>query len=131
MTVLNEIYSDPDIIKLLNASISEIPNLLSDITTDSNVILEFADATINDPTPVYYEISVKPGETINNETIIGSVLQKGKIKHIKSIFEKGTVKGINDNTEYFRLYPSNCYRHIVLENTLKDTGENYNLNTQL
>lgn len=131
MTVLNEIYSDPDIIKLLNASISEIPNLLSDITTDSNVILEFADATINDPTPVYYEISINPGETINNETIIGSVLQKGKIKHIKSIFEKGTVKGINDNTEYFRLYPSNCYRHIVLENTLKDTGENYNLNTQL
>ena len=131
MTLLNEIYSDPDIIKLLNASIDDIPNLLDDIYTDNNIIIEFADATVNDPNPVIYNISVKPGETINNDTVIGQVQQKGKMKIIKSIFSKGTVKGINDDTEFFHLYPSNCSRHIVLENVLDEDGEEFNLSSEI
>ena len=131
MTLLNQIYSDPDIIKLLNSSIDIIPNLLNNIYTDNNIIIEFSDATVNDPNPVIYQISVNPGETINNDTIIGQVNQKGKMKTIKSIFSKGTVKGINDNTEFFHLYPSNCSRHIVLENVLNDDGNNFNLNQQI
>lgn len=131
MTLLNEIYSDSDIIKLLNASIDDIPNLLDDIYTDNNIIIEFADATVNDPNPVIYNISVKPGETINNDTIIGQVQQKGKMKTIKSIFSKGTVKGINDDTEFFHLYPSNCSRHIVLENVLDEDGEEFNLSSEI
>lgn len=130
MNVLNQIYADPDIIKLLNTSINEIPNILSDIKTNTNIIIEFADATLNDPNPVYYKISVQPGEQINNETEIGTIMQKGKMKTIKSIFEKGTVKGINDNTEYFHLYPSNCQSHIVLEDVLIDSN-NFNISEQL
>ena len=131
MDILGPLYTDPNIIKLLNTSVNDIPTILNDITIDNNIILEFADATIKDPNPVYYTITVQPGETINSESIIGSIQQRGKLKQLKSIFSKATVKGINENSDYFRLYPSNCYRHIVLENVLDSSGNEFDLSNQL
>ena len=133
MKVLNEIYNDPNIIKLLNTSLNDLnlEEFLSDMTIESNVILEFADATITDPTPVYYQISIQPGETLNDDTVIGTIYQRGKMKTLKSIFSQGNVKGINENTDYFRLYPSNCSRHIVFENINSGNGKEYDLSEQL
>lgn len=129
--IFKKIYKDEDIYSLLLASSDELPNILSDIKTNTHVILEFADATVNDPNPVEYKISVNPGDSINSETILGTIIQKGEIKEIKSIFGQGEVAGINDNTEFKRLYPSKCNRHIILENTLEETGEFYDLSENI
>ena len=80
-------------------------DILKDINTDNRVIIEFAGATVKDPNPVTYSIKVKPGDTITDDTIIGDVMQNGKLKTIKSIFSKGTVSSINNGEDYFRLYP--------------------------
>ena len=128
---LKSIYEDEDLMKLITTSPDELPNILKDIDTDDRVIIEFAGATVKDPKPVTYSISVKPGETINDDTIIGQVEQEGKLKTIKSIFSKGTVSSINDGEDYFRLYPSNCDRHIVLENTLFGSGNDFNISDNI
>ena len=125
--ILEDLYTDEDLVKILNTPPENIPDILDDLNTNTNVILEFADATINDPKPVQYEITIKPGEVINNDTILGSIEQRGKQKVLKSIFSKGTVKGIDDNNDYFHLYPSSCSRHIVLENVSPDNGNTYDI----
>lgn len=131
MNILKNIFNDEDLYALLLTSDVSLPNILNNIHTNNHIILEFADATVNDPNPVEYKIFVNPGDQINSETIIGTVIQKGEEKQIKSIFDKGTVAAINDNTEFKRLYPSNCNRHIILEDTLEETGEMYDLSNKI
>lgn len=128
--VLKSIYDD-DLIKLLTTPPEELPDILKDIDTNDRVIIEFSDATVKDPNPVTYTISVKPGDAINDDTIIGQVEQEGRLKTIKSIFSKGTVSSINNGQDYFRLYPSNCDRHIVLDNTLFGTGNDFNISDDI
>lgn len=125
--ILNSIYNDKDLMSLLMTPPQNLPDILDDIDTDNKVIIEFADATVKDPEPVTYEISVNPGDAINDDTIIGSVKQNGKMKKIKSIFSKGTVAGTNNNEEFLRLYPSKCARHIILENTLSGNGNDFDI----
>ena len=129
--VLEDLYTDEDLIKILNTPPEKLPEILNDLNTNTNVILEFADANVADPNPVKYEITIKPGEAINNDSILGSIEQRGKMKTLKSIFSKGNVKGINDNQEYFHLYPSNCSRHIVLENVQPDNGNDYDISRDM
>ena len=124
---LKNIYEDKDLIKLITTPAEDLPDILKDINTDNRVIIEFAGATVKDPNPVTYSIKVKPGDTITDDTIIGDVMQNGKLKTIKSIFSKGTVSSINNGEDYFRLYPSNCDRHIVLENTLSGSGQDFDI----
>lgn len=126
-SILQNIYKDKDLWKLIVTPPEDVPDILSDINTSTRVIIEFADATVKDPNPVEYTLNVKPGDTIDNNTIIGSVKQDGKMKPIKSIFEKGHVMSKNDDTEFFRLYPSKCNRHIVLDNTLIGMNDDYNI----
>ena len=126
-SILQNIYDDKDLWKLIVTPPEDVPDILSDIDTSTRVIIEFADATVKDPNPVEYSLNVKPGDTIDNNTIIGTVKQDGKMKPIKSIFEKGHVMSKNDDTEFFRLYPSKCNRHIVLDNTLLGMNEDYNI----
>lgn len=129
--VLQEVLSNEDIIKLLATPAENIPELSSLIKVESNAIIEFADAHVQDPEPVIYNISLQPGDPVTDDTIIGHVMQKGEMKNIKSIFSAGTVKSINNNTDYFRLYPSSCNRHIVLENTEIGNGSEYDMQNQL
>lgn len=126
-SILQKMYDDKDLWKLIITPPEEVPDILSDIDTSTRVIIEFSDATVKDPNPVEYSLNIKPGDTIDNNTIIGSVMQEGKMKPIKSIFEKGHVMSKNDDTEFFRLYPSKCDRHIVLDNTLIGLNEDYNV----
>ena len=119
---IDSVNNDPDIQKIINSTPEDLPNIINDIKTDNRIIIEFADATINDPNPVEYKISVKPGQTINNNTIIGYIKQKGELKEIKSIWETGTVMSVNNDTEYFHLYPDSCNRHIVLTNCKTGSG---------
>ena len=128
---MKTIYGDEDLLKLITTPPEELPDILKDIDTDDRVIIEFAGATVKDPNPVTYSIHVTPGEAINDDTIIGEVEQEGKLKKIKSIFSKGTVSSINDGEEYFRLYPSKCDRHIVLENTLSGIGNDFNISEDI
>ena len=127
LSVLQNLYNDKDLWKLIVTPPEEVPDILSDIDTSTRVIIEFSDATVKDPTPVEYTLNVKPGDTIDNNTIIGSVKQDGKMKPLKSIFEKGRVMSSNNGEDYFRLYPSKCNRHIVLENTLLGMNEDFNV----
>jgi hypothetical protein len=71
MNILSQLYSDPDIVKLLSSDNENITNLLDDIHIENNVILEFSEPTINDPNPLQYKIFVNPGDEINDNTIIG------------------------------------------------------------
>lgn len=109
-----DIANDDDIKKILESDPEDLPDVIQDIKTGIRTIIEFADATLKDPNPVNYKITVKPGQVINNETIIGYVEQEGKLKEIKSIFEQATVMSVNDDKDFFQLYPSSCNRHIVL-----------------
>lgn len=127
LSVLQNLYNDKDLWKLIVTPPEEVPDILSDIDTSTRVIIEFSDATVKDPTPVEYTLNIKPGDTIDNNTIIGSVKQDGKMKPLKSIFEKGRVMSSNNGEDYFRLYPSKCNRHIVLENTLLGMNEDFNV----
>lgn len=126
-SVLQKIYDDKDLWKLIITPPEEVPDILSDIDTSTRIIIEFSDATVKDPNPVEYTLNIKPGDTVDNDTIIGSVMQDGKMKPLKSIFEKGHVMSKNDDTEFFRLYPSKCDRHIVLDNALIGLNEDYNI----
>ena len=86
LSVLQNLYNDKDLWKLIVTPSEEVPDILSDIDTSTRVIIEFSDATVKDPTPVEYTLNVKPGDTIDNNTIIGSVKQDGKMKPLKSIY---------------------------------------------
>ena len=115
-------FSDDDTENILNKEPEELLNLIQDIHTDNRIIIEFANATVNDPNPVQYSIFVKPGQIINNDTIIGEVIQNDKTKQIKSIFDRATVMSTSDNSDYYRLYPDSCNRHIILTDCLSGSG---------
>lgn len=131
LDALEEVYSNEDVMKILLADPTDIPDILSDIPSNENVILEFAEATVKNPNPTVYEITVNPGDQINEDTIIGKVEQDGKMKLIKSIFSEGEVAGNEDNTEFFHLYPSSCNRHIVIKNTKPESGDGFNLSLDI
>ncbi len=131
MDMLKQLYTDKTFIKLLLAEPDELLNISNELEIKNNIILEFADSYINDPNPVNYKIYVNPGDLISEDTIIGQVEQHGQMKDIKSIFSTGVVAGTDDNTDFLRLYPSKCNRHIIIENTEPETGEHYNLSVEL
>lgn len=130
-SLLSQIYADNDFIKLIVTDPKDLPEVIQDIKTGNKTIIEFADATIKDPNPVTYSFNIQPGESINNDTIIGSVMQDGKIKQIKSIFSKATVLGNENNTDYYRLYPSRCNRHYILDDTLSGSGSDFDISDKL
>lgn len=129
--VIQNVFSNEDALKLLLTDPENIPDILSDIPSNENVILEFSEGTVKNPDPVVYEINVNPGDQINEDTIIGTVEQEGTMKQLKSIFSEGEVCGNEDNSDFFRLYPSSCNRHIVLKNVKPESGDNFNLSLEI
>ena len=52
----------------------------------------------------------------------------GKNLPIKSIFSSGIVLGTEDNSDFLRLYPSKCNRHIIIDNF--QLGTNQGIDTE-
>jgi hypothetical protein len=97
ISILQDLYSDKELIQLLLTDPEDMPKVVAEMETGENVIIEFSEGTVKNPDPVNYEITVNPGDQVTNDTIIGFVEQDGENKKLKSIFSQGTVKGINDN----------------------------------
>ena len=75
---------------------------------------------------VEYILSVKPGQTINDKTILATIITGGQTKEVRSIFSKGTIKSIDN--DYYHLYPQFCNRHIVIEDYEMGQGIDYDAN---
>jgi len=53
------------------------------------------------------------------------------MKLIKSIFSEGEVCGNEDNSDFLRLYPSSCDRHIILRNVKPESGSDFDLSLDI
>lgn len=129
--ILQNIYSDSGLAQLLTAEPDQLPNIIGGLPIDNKIIIEFAEPTIKQPEELIYKLSVNPGDNINETTILGYVEQEGQMKKIKSIFEHAHVCGVNDDTEFLRLFPDKCNRHIILDNALVESGKEYDISQQL
>jgi len=64
---------------------------------------------------VEYELEVKPGDSVDERTIIGYVKQRGKRLPIRSIFSRGIVRKDESDNSFGRLYKPVCSRHIIID----------------
>jgi hypothetical protein len=82
-----------------------------------DVIVEFAQPCIRDPRGVDYKLSVKPGQSITADTIIGSIKMDEQQKLVRSIFSSGTVAATEDGNRFKRIMEeTGANRHIIIEN---------------
>ena len=82
-----------------------------------DVIVEFAQPCIRDEKGVDYKLSVKPGQSLTIDTVMGNVTLDGKQKTLRSIFSSGTVAATEDGKDFRRvLEDAGATRHIILEN---------------
>lgn len=80
----------------------------------SAVIIEFGDEyTMGNK--IDFTWNVKPGDTINENTVLAYIKKNNKQYPVKSIF-KGTVRKTNDS-DFYHVYPTYAKRHIILDNT--------------
>jgi hypothetical protein len=100
-------------------------NVEYDYPIDNYAIIEFGeDYTLGKA--VEYELTIEPGADLNNKTILGSIIQDGKKKQIRSIFSKGHVLKNPDDT-FYHLFPDSCNRHIVLKDF--EYGQGFDFDT--
>lgn len=90
------------------------PEFLGNTNIGNHAIIEFArDHIAGDG--VEYSIGVKPGQTVASGMNLGTVVQKGENRLLKSIFTYGKVRETTDG-ELGRLFPhSNCNRHFIID----------------
>lgn len=79
-----------------------------------SAIIEFAAQTPQLPA-LEYEILVKPGQSIDDRTVIARVKQGGEWKNVRSIFSQGTVREDLEDDDFGRLYKTVCSRHIIID----------------
>lgn len=84
----------------------------------NHAVIEFATPSMRDENGCDFTLYVKPGQQINENTIIGTVELDGKKRRIRSIFSKGTVMADDElKSEFKHLYKTaGCNRHFILEN---------------
>jgi len=105
------------------------PEMLLNTLRDPNdssankVIIEFGNEYTNGE-KVEYVLNVKPGEFINDKTILAYIKQDGKMKPIRSIFSEGYVKE-TENHDYYHVYPSACRDHIILMDVSGGVGMDF------
>ena len=128
MNIINEIINSEDLFTILQTTPENLSEVISKMDSGSKAIIEFADKSVKDENPVNYQLYVKPGQEISEDTIIGEVEQMGKNLPIKSIFSSGIVLGTEDNSDFLRLYPSKCNRHIIIDNF--QLGTNQGIDTE-
>ena len=103
---------DIDMQKVVDAIIND-----SSTNGDLKAVLEFATPSLQDPIGVEYELYVKPGQQVTEDTIIGKAHINSVTKEIKSIFSAGTVAANQDGTDFKHLYEGcGATRHIIIEN---------------
>ena len=125
---LNELLSDA------NGFMNDVSNGGLDRIFDSSykagnfAIIEFADGN-GKYQAEEYSLYVKPGDNITSETTIGSCIQGGKWKPIKSVFSSGEVLAKEDDPSSFkRLFPDcKCDRHIIIKDFKPGTDSNYDV----
>ncbi len=100
-------------------------NTNADDSSKGIAIVEFGTEHTNGE-EVEYVLSVKPGQTINDKTILATIITGGQTKQVRSIFSKGTIKSINN--DYYHVYPQSCDRHIIIEDYEMGQGIDYDAN---
>ena len=107
---------------------AELDDIVNKIINDDSVgpsraIVEFAQPCIRDEKGVDFKFLVKPGEQINENTIIAQATIDGKNKFVRSIFGKGQVVATDDGTDFKRLYKGyGANRHIIIDNYVISGG---------
>ena len=107
---------------------AELDDIVNEIINDDSVgptraIVEFAQPCIRDEKGVDFKFLVKPGEQINENTIIAQATIDGKNKFVRSIFGKGQVVATDDGTDFKRLYKGyGANRHIIIDNYVISGG---------
>lgn len=93
----------------------------------SAIIIEFGDEyTLGNK--VDYTITVKPGQSITDKTILGYIKKDGKQKPIRTKYT-GIVRSIdNYNSDYYHLYPSIAKRHFIIDDYTLCMPSDYNIN---
>lgn len=92
--------------------------------TDNYAIIEFGDDYINGEA-IKYRLNVKPGETINNDTIIAYIKDGNNWKPVRSIFADGKIMDVeltDGNIDYYHLYSDKAQRHIIVHPYTLGTG---------
>ena len=113
-----------DIIKPFEFN-TEDGNVEYDYPIDNYAIIEFGeDYTLGKA--VEYELTIEPDADLNNKTILGSIIQDGKKKQIRSIFSKGHILKNPDDT-FYHLFPDSCNKHIVLKDF--EYGQGFDFDT--
>lgn len=110
---------------------AKVQNMINGGTDDlgeiegNYAIIEFGDDYVKGD-KVEYTLKVSPGQSINGQTIIGSVIQNNINKPLKSIFTKGKILSASDNNkEFLHLYPSKANRHIIIADYSIDDSNGY------
>ena len=108
------IPEDVNVDDIVNAIVNdnETPEL------QNHAIVEFATPCMRDDKGCDFKLFIKPGQQLNENTIIGTVTLDGKQKKIRSIFSKGTVLADDElKTKFKRVYnTAGCDRHFIIEN---------------
>lgn len=112
--------------------------------TENVVVVEFGQEYTKGEA-VDFTVNVKPGDSINKDTILAYIHKDNQNIPVKSIYGSGTVLGINSDSDYLHIYPQNANRHIViadasiaepdfsiddistLQNKMKDSTEMYQM----
>lgn len=88
-------------------------------------VIEFGDEYTKG-NAVDYQLNVKPGDSINSNTILAYINKGGTQYPVKSIFSAGTIKD-DGNNDYYHIYPNSCKRHIVITDTSLGAGSDFNI----
>ena len=98
-----------------------LDDIVNDIINDSEIgptraIVEFAQPCIRDSKGVLYELYIKPGQELNENTMIGKAVIDDKSQFIKSIFSQGTVMSENNDKDFYRIFKgAGADRHFIVD----------------
>lgn len=119
----NPIRTPEDLTNYINS-----PEFLGDKNIGNHAIIEFSQDYLKGK-GVEYKLGVKPGQSVTTGTDMGSVVQYGENRLIKSIFSYGTVRKDKDGN-FARLFPDmNCNRHIIIDDY--ETGTDINVDVSM
>ncbi|WQJ53889.1 MAG: hypothetical protein [Wendovervirus sonii] len=116
ITVNTDEFEGQQAIDLNNMYCCPMPDLY-DIANNRNYydVIEFADEYTGGDA-IQYSWNVKPGDYINENTILAYIHKDNVLLPVKSIFSKGKVMETS-NHEFMHIYPDSCNRHICLCDT--------------
>jgi hypothetical protein len=115
---------------------TDIDDLIKTIINDKNTgtnhaVIEFSTPCLTDDIGVDYKLSIKPGERITKDTIIGTVTQNGESRTIRSIFSDGLILADESGIDFKHIYKgAGCTRHFIIDDyTLCGEGVDVNIDS--